>query len=187
MDLIKKIKMPKIERVHKEKKEEEEDKRIIVSSTKDIDHVSDKEEEDVPIKTGNNNSNIEVPVEQVEEEKPVINVNYKLPPLTLLKLSKGNNDKDNVEAVKQNITTLEKVLADFDIPGKIKECHIGPSVTQYELELQAGTKVNKLLSIQKEIALNLAAKDVRIQAPIPGKSTIGIELPNKVNRPVSFR
>ena len=186
MDLIKKIKMPKIERVHKEKKEEEEDKRIIVSSTKDIDHVSDKEEEDVPIKTGNNNSNIEVPVEQ-EEEKPVINVNYKLPPLTLLKLSKAGSDKDNVEAVKQNITTLEKVLADFDIPGKIKECHIGPSVTQYELELQAGTKVNKLLSIQKEIALNLAAKDVRIQAPIPGKSTIGIELPNKVNSPVSFR
>ncbi len=187
MDLIKKIKMPKIKHEHKEKKEEEEDKRIIVSSTKDLDHVSDKEEIDVPIKTGNNNSNIEVPVEQVEEEKPVINVNYKLPPLTLLKQSKAGSDKDNVEAVKQNITTLEKVLADFDIPGKIKECHIGPSVTQYELELQAGTKVNKLLSIQKEIALNLAAKDVRIQAPIPGKSTIGIELPNKVNSPVSFR
>ena len=187
MDLIKKIKMPKIERVHKEKKEEEEDKRIIVSSTKDIDHVSDKEEIDVPIKTTASAPNVEVPVEATEEEKPVINVNYKLPPLTLLKLSKGNNDKDNVEAVKQNITTLEKVLADFDIPGKIKECHIGPSVTQYELELQAGTKVNKLLSIQKEIALNLAAKDVRIQAPIPGKSTIGIELPNKVNSPVSFR
>ncbi len=185
IDLIKKIKMPKIENHHKEKdkgKEEEEDKRIIVSSTKDIEHVSEKEEEDVPIKT------IETPViNNTEEEKPVINVNYKLPPLTLLKVSKGNNDKDNVEAVKQNITTLEKVLADFDIPGKIKECHIGPSVTQYELELQAGTKVNKLLSIQKEIALNLAAKDVRIQAPIPGKSTIGIELPNKVNSPVSFR
>ncbi len=186
MDLIKKIKMPKIKHEHKEKKEEEEDKRIIVSSTKDLDHVSDKEEEDVPIKTATSTPNIEVPVEQVEE-KPVINVNYKLPPLTLLKLSKAGSDKDNVEAVKQNITTLEKVLADFDIPGKIKECHIGPSVTQYELELQAGTKVNKLLSIQKEIALNLAAKDVRIQAPIPGKSTIGIELPNKVNSPVSFR
>ena len=188
MDLIKKIKMPKIKHEHKEKKEEEEDKRIIVSSTKDLDHVSDKEEEpDVPIKTAASIPNIESPSGPIEEEKPVINVNYKLPPLTLLKQSKGNNDKDNVEAVKQNITTLEKVLADFDIPGKIKECHIGPSVTQYELELQAGTKVNKLLSIQKEIALNLAAKDVRIQAPIPGKSTIGIELPNKVNSPVSFR
>ena len=101
------------------------------------------------------------------------------------------NDEPAIDTAKKllssNITTLEKVLADFEIPGKIKECHIGPSVTQYELELKAGTKVNKLLSIQKEIALNLAAKDVRIQAPIPGKSTIGIELPNKVNSAVSFR
>lgn len=192
IDLIKKIKIPKIKRhEHKEKESKEEDevdKRIIVSSTKDIDKVSDKEivsEPDIPIK-----SMASVSTENSvsdEKEKPVINPNYKLPPLTLLKPSKGNNDKENVEAVKQNINTLEKVLMDFEIPGKIKECHIGPSVTQYELELQAGTKVNKLLSIQKEIALNLAAKDVRIQAPIPGKTTIGIELPNKVNSSVSFR
>jgi len=190
IDLIKKIKLPKIkkhERKPKVKEEEEIDKRIIVSSSKDIEKISDKEvvsEPDIPIKTSSSSPS---PVVEEPEEKPVVNPNYKLPPLTLLKLSKGNNDKENVEAVKQNINTLEKVLADFDIPGKIKECHIGPSVTQYELELQAGTKVNKLLSIQKEIALNLAAKDVRIQAPIPGKSTIGIELPNKVNSAVSFR
>lgn len=188
LDLIKKIKLPKIKREHKvkEEKAEEVDKRIIVSSSKDIDKISEKEisEPDIPIKTIDS-----APVERVEkeEEKAPINVNYKLPPLTLLKLTKSNNDKENVEAVKQNINTLEKVLGDFEIPGKIKECHIGPSVTQYELELKAGTKVNKLLSIQKEIALNLAAKDVRIQAPIPGKSTIGIELPNKVNSAVSFR
>ena len=189
IDLIRKIKVPKVKKEHKEKStdEEEIDKRIIVSSSKDIDKISEKEisEPDIPIKTIDStpvtNENIE------KEEKPVINVNYKLPPLTLLKLSKSNNDKENVESVKQNINTLEKVLMDFEIPGKIKECHIGPSVTRYELELKAGTKVNKLLSIQKEIALNLAAKDVRIQAPIPGKNTIGIELPNKVNSPVSFR
>ena len=192
LDILKKIKLPKHQKKEKSSKEdnsdEELDKRIIVSSSKDIDKVSEKElsEPDIPIKTASS-VNAEVVEKKVEEEKPVINVNYKLPPLTLLKLAKGNNDKENVEAVKQNISTLEKVLADFEIPGKIKECHIGPSVTQYELELKAGTKVNKLLSIQKEIALNLAAKDVRIQAPIPGKSTIGIELPNKVNSAVSFR
>ena len=189
IDLIKKIKLPKFKKREHKENVEEEDKRIIVSSSKDIDKVSDKEieEPDIPIKTVSSNVGVVENNTEEKEEKPVINVNYKLPPLTLLKLSKGNNDKENVEAVKQNINTLEKVLADFDIPGKIKECHIGPSVTQYELELQAGTKVNKLLSIQKEIALNLAAKDVRIQAPIPGKSTIGIELPNKVNSAVSFR
>lgn len=186
MDLIKKIKVPKIKHEHKDKVEnKEEDSRIILSSTKDIEHVSDREE-DIPIKTAENTPKVGDNT-NAEEDKPVVNVNYKLPPLTLLKLSKSNNDKENVEAVKQNIVTLEKVLADFDIHGKIKECHIGPSVTQYELELQAGTKVNKLLSIQKEIALNLASKDVRIQAPIPGKNTIGIELANKVNSPVSFR
>ena len=152
----------------KKEHSEEEDKRIILSS-KDIDKVSDKEvvsEPDIPIKsatemTSSNEDNV--------MKKPEINLNYKLPPLSLLKVAKAGNDKENIEAVKQNIATLEKVLADFDIPGKIKECHIGPSVTQYELELKSWYKVNKLLSIQKEIALNLAAKDVRIQAPIPGK------------------
>lgn len=195
IELLKKIKLPKRKKKEPKKKDSEDeeiDKRIIVSSAKDIEKVLDKDvnEPDIPIKTASSptnhlNNNIEdnTPL----DKNPVINVNYKLPPLTLLKLSKSGNDKENVELVKQNIATLEKVLLDFDIPGKIKECHIGPSVTQYELELQAGTKVNKLLSIQKEIALNLAAKDVRIQAPIPGKSTIGIELPNKVNSAVSFR
>ncbi len=192
LDLIKKIKMPKIKKhekkVKKFKEDDEIDKRIILASSKDIEKISDKEvvpEPDIPIKSAS--SNVKTESNEDEEDKPLINPNYKLPPLTLLKLTKSNNDKENIEAVKQNIITLEKVLSDFDIPGKIKECHIGPSVTQYELELQAGTKVNKLLSIQKEIALNLAAKDVRIQAPIPGKSTIGIELPNKVNSSVSFR
>ena len=188
LDLIKKIKLPKRNKTKKETSTDEEDDRIHISSTKELEKVSDKEinqDSDVPIKTTTSEVNAPKPI--VEEEKPSINLNYKLPPMSLLKLSKGNNDKENVESVKQNIATLERVLADFEIPGKIKECHIGPSVTQYELELKAGTKVNKLLSIQKEIALNLAAKDVRIQAPIPGKSTIGIELPNKVNSAVSFR
>lgn len=188
IDLFKKIKLPKREKKEKNtcKNDDEEDERIHISSTKDIEKVSEKEaivDREIPIKTSS-----DVSTSKVEEvEKPTINLNYKLPPISLLKLSKGNNDKENVESVKQNIATLERVLGDFEIPGKIKECHIGPSVTQYELELKAGTKVNKLLSIQKEIALNLAAKDVRIQAPIPGKSTIGIELPNKVNSAVSFR
>ena len=190
LDLFKKVKLPKREKkdVSTSKNDDEEDERIHISSTKDIEKVSEKEaivDREIPIKTSSSEINTPPKVEEVE--KPCINLNYKLPPISLLKLSKGNNDKENVESVKQNIATLERVLGDFEIPGKIKECHIGPSVTQYELELKAGTKVNKLLSIQKEIALNLAAKDVRIQAPIPGKSTIGIELPNKVNSAVSFR
>lgn len=116
-----------------------------------------------------------------------VNVNYQLPSINLLNVVKNVSNRDNEVKAKNNIGELEKVLRDFDIVGKIVQVNIGPTVTQYELEIKAGTKVSKLLSIQREIALALAAKDVRIQAPIPGKSTIGIELPNKTNSSVSFR
>lgn len=129
--------------------------------------------------------------EVVELEDEVIinsvNVNYQLPSINLLNTVKNVSNRDNEIKAKENIGELEKVLRDFDITGKIVQVNIGPTVTQYELEIKAGTKVSKLLSIQREIALALAAKDIRIQAPIPGKSTIGIELPNKVTSSVSFK
>ena len=116
-----------------------------------------------------------------------VNVNYQLPPINLLKTVKSASNKENEVKAKANIGELEKVLTDFDITGKIVQVNIGPTVTQFELEIKAGTKVSKLLSIQREIALALAAKEVRIEAPIPGKNTIGIELPNKVTSSVSFK
>lgn len=129
------------------------------------------------------NSEKENPKEEVAIVKPSLDSNsnkeYKYPPITLLnKPAKGNN-KDNQDAIKHNVPILIQVLKDFGIEGKVVAAHVGPAVTQYELEIKAGTKVNKILSLNREIALALAAKDVRIQAPIPGKSTIGIELPNK--------
>jgi len=125
----------------------------------------------------------------VEDEVIInsVNENYQLPPITLLNTVKNVNNRENEVKAKSNIVELEKVLRDFDITGKIVQVNIGPTVTQYELEIKAGTKVSKLLSIQREIALALAAKDVRIQAPIPGKNTIGIELPNHITSSVSFK
>lgn len=127
--------------------------------------------------------------EEVQDEVIInsVNVNYQLPSINLLNTVKNVSNRDNEIKAKENISELEKVLRDFDITGKIVQVNIGPTVTQYELEIKAGTKVSKLLSIQREIALALAAKDVRIQAPIPGKNTIGIELPNKVTSSVSFK
>lgn len=116
-----------------------------------------------------------------------VNVNYQLPPINLLNTIKVASNKENEIKAKANIGELEKVLKDFDITGKIVQVNIGPTVTQFELEIKAGTKVSKLLSIQREIALALAAKEVRIEAPIPGKNTIGIELPNKTVSAVSFK
>ena len=166
-----------------ESDEVKEDKRIVISSVDELTHIKDNEV------TGNREIPIvknDIVIEKNDTEVP-INTDYKLPPISLLKGSKNVSSKENEVNAKNCISKLEEILKVFDISGKIVQVNIGPTVTQYELELKAGTKVSKLLSIQREIALALAAKDVRIQAPIPGKNTIGIELPNKVNAPVSFK
>ena len=150
-----------------EEKEDEEDKKVVISNINDLSHVSVLEKE--------------------EEKEDVVSGEYKLPPISLLNIPKKVNTKANEENISSNIKLLEQVLTDFDIHGKVVAAHVGPTVTQYELELKSGTKVNKILSLNKEIALALAAKDVRIQAPIPGKSTIGIDIPNKITTPVSLR
>lgn len=147
--------------------EQVEDKRVVISSVNDLTHANLEE----------NSEPVEVPT----------NGEYKLPPISLLDVPKKVNTKANEENISSNIKLLEQVLTDFDINGKVVEAHVGPTVTQYELEIKSGTKVNKILSLNKEIALALAAKDVRIQAPIPGKRTIGIDIPNKVTSPVSLR
>jgi S-DNA-T family DNA segregation ATPase FtsK/SpoIIIE len=171
----------KRERKEEEKKNvvlEEENKKVVISSIDELTQVNDAQ----PIS------------EHVEEERENIvtleseksNSLYKLPPLVLLDIPKKESNT-NQGAVQNNIETLQRVFKDFEIEGKVVEVHVGPSVTQYELELKSGTKVNRVLSINREIALALAAKNVRIQAPIPGKNTIGIELPNRVNTAVSLR
>ncbi len=184
---IKKNKKEKVVEDEEEDEPVEEDKKIIISSMEELNHIKDIEEESDDIPIMKNTSKPVIDNTENTVEAPKVNLNYKLPPLSLLKTVKNNNDKENVNGVKANIEKLERVLADFEVPGKIVECHIGPTVTQYELELKAGTKVNKLLSIQREMELALAAKDIRIQAPIPGKNTIGIEIPNKVVSSVSFK
>lgn len=148
--------------------DESEDKRVVISSVNDLNHAPIEESEK-------------------EEDQDVSNGEYKLPPINLLQVPKKVNTKANEESISSNIKLLEQVLTDFDIHGKVVAAHVGPTVTQYELEVKSGTKVNKILSLNKEIALALAAKDVRIQAPIPGKSTIGIDIPNKVITTVSLR
>ena len=115
------------------------------------------------------------------------NRSYTLPSLDLLDSPHKNKKNNDHAAIEKNIGILEKVLADFGIIGKVVEVNIGPTVTQYEMELNSGTKLSRLLSINKEISLALAKKDVRIQAPIPGKSTIGIEMPNENSQMVSLK
>ena len=201
LDIYNKIK-PRLTNAFKHEKgdddEEEEtkpNKEIAVNAHDEEDIVSDLSviKEPIPIENIDKDVPIAIatPKFQSEPEDEVIinssNVNYQLPPINLLNTVKNANNKANEVKAKEDIVNLEKVLQDFDITGKVVQVNIGPTVTQFELEIKAGTKVSKLLSIQREIALSLAAKDVRIEAPIPGKNTIGIELPNKINSSVSFK
>ena len=188
---INKLRLQKREEEDEEDEEEEEkeveDNRIVISSIEELtnkkEEKADEVDSDVPIKKETDDNKIEEKVEDVVKK----NDNYRLPSINLLKTVKNINSRENEQVAKDNINKLEEVLRVFEISGKIVQVNIGPTVTQYELDLKAGTKVNKLLGIQREIALAMAAKDVRIQAPIPGKNTIGIELPNKVNASVSFK
>ncbi len=161
-----------------EVKEEPEEEKIVVSSVDELIHVAEPQKE------------IEEPKETVpinDGEEYYVNEYYKYPPMNLLAKPQRGNNKENQNAIKDNVVVLEQVLKDFGIEGKTVAANIGPAVTQYELEIKAGTKVSKILSIHREIALALAAKEVRIEAPIPGKKTIGIEIPNKKSIPVCVR
>ena len=158
--------------------EEEVDDKIVVSSINELTHIK-------PLSETSNDALVKEEV--ISSTSSSVNKNYRLPPLTLLKDVKNINNTENVKNAKVSMELLAKVLNDFEIVANIVKCNIGPTVTQYELEIKAGTKVSKLLSVQREIALALSAKEIRIQAPIPGKNTIGVEIPNKVNAPVSFK
>lgn len=153
----------------------EKDKHIKITSIDDLKKVPVKEET-----VSNNDSST------TSNEKAVTNHEYQLPPLSLLNQPKKKQKETDEASIEKNIEILERVLKDFKIVGKVVEVHIGPTVAQYELEIASGTRVNKITSINREIALALAKKDVRIEAPIPGKNTVGIEFANDVATPVSF-
>ena len=154
-----------------EEEYENEDNKVVISS---IDELPKE-----PIK------------EEVKETKEVHidTKGYNKPPMGLLLKPKIKKEaiKANQDSIKTNVTELEKVIKDFGVEGKVVAANIGPSVTQYELEIKSGTRLSKITALNKEIALELGAKDVRIQAPIPGKKTVGIELPNKSIMPVAVR
>ena len=157
----------------------DDDKKIVISSIDELTKAKVNEEV-----TENNDVSDE---DKESTNKTTVKHNYVLPSINLLDAPKKKKNSVNQSLIEKNIEILEKVLKDFNIIGKVVEVHIGPTVTQYELELHSGTKVSKLLSIHREIALAIATKDVRIQAPIPGKNTVGIEIANKETAPVSFR
>ncbi len=152
--------------------EEEKDNKVIISSIEELTKIKDE--------------NVEEKVEDIPETE-INDGEYVLPSIMLLESPKKDKNNSNQGIVRSNIEIIERVMNDFGIDAKVVQVHVGPSVTQYELEVKAGTKVNKILGINRELALALAAKTIRLQAPIPGKTTIGIEIPNRVSTMVYLR
>ena len=169
--------------IEKKSKRKAEKEKIKLAKAKRLSYIEEDEEEEevIPKKQ-----------EEKKEETPASNkyLNYVLPDLSILDAGDNNSKKKgqakNEAMILDNAKRLDGVLRDFGITAKVKTAHVGPSITQYELEVKSGTKISKIKALSSEIALALAATDVRIQAPIPGKSTVGVELPNKISTGVSF-
>lgn len=111
---------------------------------------------------------------------------YVFPPVTLLKKGKKAGGNSQAE-LKKTALKLEQTLRNFGVNVTITDISCGPSVTRFELQPEQGVKVSKIVGLSDDIKLNLAAPDIRIEAPIPGKAAVGIEVPNKTNQVVMFR
>ncbi|MFS1664451.1 DNA translocase FtsK [Streptococcus sp. zg-JUN1979] len=136
----------------------------------DMDHLDETDDADV----------------SVSFETPALK-HYQLPSLDLFAPDKPKNQSKEKHLVRQNIGVLEETFKSFGIDVKVERAEIGPSVTKYEVKPAVGVRVNRISNLADDLALALAAKDVRIEAPIPGKSLVGIEVPNSEIATVSFR
>ncbi len=149
--------------------------------TRDVEDLWKRAERKQPLERGEDVSSgaeaAEMPspeaMEAAKPKKP-----YVFPPLSLLQRG-GQQEENNREEIEQNAVILQQTLKSFGIGVTVTEVSVGPSVTRYELKPEQGVKVSKIVSLTNDIKMRLAAADIRIEAPIPGKSAVGIEVPNK--------
>lgn len=174
----------------KEKKEVSSDE-VITTNSNDIEVKEEPKQDKIVITSMDELKQKPIEQESLEPKKRQEDI-YESTTYTLPKFNEifdpiKQKKINSTEFTKSNKEILERVLRDFGVNAKVVEIHIGPAVTEYELTVPAGTKVSRIVNINKEIALALAAKDVIIQAPIPGKSTIGVEIPNPTISSVTLR
>ena len=113
--------------------------------------------------------------------------NYKMPHVNLLNKIDKKNDDNSKKKVLKNASLLETTLSDFGVQAKVNQVTVGPTITRYEIQPSPGVKVSKIVNLTDDLALSLAAKSIRMEAPIPGKSAIGIEVPNETPLMVGLR
>ncbi|QNQ82578.1 DNA translocase FtsK [Lactobacillus sp. PV012] len=161
-----------------------------------VTHLSD--EDDLPPSHGNLEEDKKIIQEakskanqsKNDSAQPTASVNhgtYKKPPLTLLEPVKKVDQSQDRELIEKNTQILESTFKSFGVKVNVKKAVIGPTVTRYEVQPAVGVKVSRIVNLADDLALALAAKDIRIEAPIPGKPLVGIEVPNKTTSAVSFK
>ena len=143
-----------------------------------------------------NNLFVQEEEEKQDKTKQVLNLehsiaieeeNYEYPPLDILKRTDKTSLKGGTEKLKNTATKLQKTLYSFGVQAKVENVTVGPAITRYELKPAEGVRVSKIANLADDIALNLAAETIRIEAPIPGKQAVGIEIPNKEKEMVGLR
>jgi len=189
----KKQKKHRSNKVQAEDDQEQEDEHLeentsepIISSFTDHPEImtNDKKEPE------NNLKQEQITFEEKDEPiafQEIENKDYKLPPIDLLSLPKYSGQHADKRNIYDNARKLERTFQSFGVKAKVTQVHLGPAVTKYEVYPDVGVKVSKIVSLSDDLALALAAKDIRIEAPIPGKSAIGIEVPNSEIAMVSLR
>lgn len=163
-----------------------------VNASSIADDISKSKKTAKPVKTAKPTKKAEVqeePVFEVPEENKSTNnsPNYKFPPIQLLSACTDNDSSKGMDEMSMNAQKLVDTLKSFNVSATITNICRGPSVTRYELAPAPGVKISKITNLSDDIALNLAANGVRIEAPIPGKAAVGIEVPNRVVSMVTMR
>lgn len=131
--------------------------------------------------------NQEAVAQEIELGTQAVKREYVFPPIDLLKKQKGNPEGNRDQELRETAMKLQQTLHNFGVGVHVTNVSCGPTVTRYELTPDQGVKVSRIVNLSDDIKLNLAAADIRIEAPIPGKAAVGIEVPNKTNSPVPLR
>ena len=124
---------------------------------------------------------------QLEHSQIVADEHYEYPPIEILSLGEKSATKGSAKTLTENAAKLQKTLYSFGVSAKVQDVSVGPTITRYELKPAEGTRVSKIANLADDIALNLAAETIRIEAPIPGKQAVGIEVPNETKEAVHLR
>lgn len=162
-------------------KDADEDEGPVIAAFTEVAYSEqiDDDSEQSELEVNNQEPEPEMETLEVTAMTELENQSYELPAIHLLDQPKNKKHQQDRKGIQQTVRKLESTFESFGVKAKVAKVHIGPAVTKYEVYPAAGVKVSKIVSLHDDLALALAAKDIRIEAPIPGKSAVGIEVPNQ--------